>query len=109
MTTVAKANGRLTQVGYAAVTQAAVEVGATSTSVAAANADRKYLLLVNDSDTDIYVNLTGGAAALHAGVLLKPGGGFYEMTLGSGNVSTTAVRAIHEGVGAKVVLVTEGI
>lgn len=56
-------------------------VGATSTTVLAANTARKYLLLCNDSDEDIYVSF-GAAAVLNKGLRLNAGGGIFEMVMG---------------------------
>jgi hypothetical protein len=73
-------------------TNGAVSVGIASTIVRAANVDRRYLLLVNDSDTDIYVAL-GAAAVLNTGIRLNAGGGWYEMLDGQ-NLYRGAVNAI---------------
>lgn len=52
----------------------AVTVGATSTSVLAANARRVGFILTNDSTEDIYVTL-GSTATMNSGLLLKANGG----------------------------------
>lgn len=69
-----------------------VDVGDSSTTVRAANAERRYLLLVNDSDTEIYVAL-GVAAVLNQGIRLNSEGGWYEMLEGQ-NLYAGAVYAI---------------
>ena len=78
------------------------------TAVIAANPNRRYLLLVNDSDTVVYLRLQAGAAAVNSGVRLNASGGSYELTPASG-IYTGAIRANHGG-GAvnKALLVTEG-
>ena len=72
--------------------EGAVSVGATSTVVLAANADREYACLVNDSDEAIYLGL-GQAAGLNAGVRLNANGGSYEITT-FGNRFTGSINAI---------------
>jgi hypothetical protein len=72
--------------------QGAVSVGIASTAILAANPDRRYLLLVNDSNANIYVSL-GAAAVLYTGIRLNAGGGWYEMLDGQ-NLYTGAVNAI---------------
>lgn len=89
------------------MTHTAVNVNG-NTVVIAANANRRYLLIVNDSDTLIYLAL-GGAAAVNTGIPLVPNQlGIIELygdTLYRG-----AVNANHGG-GAvnKRLLVTEGV
>ena len=56
-------------------TSSSVTVGTASTSVVAANADRQELIIVNASDTDIFLKL-GTGAALNSGIYLKVGGAF---------------------------------
>ena len=77
------------------------------TLVRAANTNRRYLLIVNDSDTVIYLNLTG-AGVVNQGIRLNASGGTFELTPASG-MHTGAIRANHGG-GAvnKLLLVTEG-
>ncbi len=69
-----------------------VDVGTSSTAVRPANPSRRYLALVNDSDTVIYVRL-GTAAVLNEGIRLNAEGGWYEMLEGQ-NLYTGAVNAI---------------
>jgi len=58
----------------------AVSVGATSTAILAANADRKYACIVNISDEWVYLGL-GEAAVADQGIPLAPNGmGKYEIT-----------------------------
>jgi hypothetical protein len=54
-----------------------VSVGNTTTTLVAANANRRSLILVNDSNEDIYV-ARGAAAVLNEGIRLNAGGGTYE-------------------------------
>ena len=80
-----------------------------NTAIIAANANRKYLLIVNDSDTIIYINL-GGAGVVNQGIRINAGGGSYEMSAGCGNLYTGAINANHGGGAAnKRVLLTEGV
>ena len=69
-----------------------VDVGTDSTEVAAFNSERRYLALVNDSDTDVYLAL-GEDAVLNKGIRLNASGGSYEMLEGQ-NLYTGAVNAI---------------
>jgi len=89
-----------------AMTHSAVNVNG-DTAVIAANTDRKYLLIINDSDTVIYLNFTG-AGVVNQGVRLNASGGNLELTPDTG-MHTGAIRANHGG-GAvnKRLLITEG-
>ena len=87
-------------------THTAVNVTTSSGAALAANANRKYALFINDSDTAIYLSLSG-AAVLNAGVRLNANGGAFELSPKIGNMIVGAVTAIHGGSGNKVILVTE--
>jgi len=102
--------GTVTIQGTAAVTFTHVEklVG-TNESILVANPNRQYLLLINDSDTVIYLNL-GGVSAANQGVRLNASGGSYEMSAQAGNLYRGAVNASAAGGAAnKLLLVTEGV
>ena len=90
------------------LTHTAVTVGAATTATLAANANRKYALIINDSDSTIYPLKIGAAAVLSEGIRLNAGGGSYEMSVGYGNLDTRVINAISSGAG-KVLLVTEGV
>lgn len=79
------------------------------TAVIAANTNRRYLLIVNDSDTVVYLRLQTGAAAVNQGVRLNASGGSFELS-GATGIYTGAIRANHGG-GAvnKALLITEGV
>jgi len=94
-------NTSLTTVAHTAVT-----VLDSSTSVLAANADRKYALFVNDSDTVLYLKF-GTASALNTGIRLNANGGSFEMSAGIGNLYKGTAAAI-SSVATKKLLVTEG-
>jgi len=66
--------------GYAQPTHTAITLAAaTSTLVLAANTARAYALFINnDANNDAYLSF-GPAAAANMGILLKKGGGSYEM------------------------------
>lgn len=105
---VATAPGGVTPAAAAlTITHTAVNVNG-DTAILPANANRRYLLLVNDSDTVIYLRLQTGAAAVNRGIRLNASGGSYEMG-GATGIYTGAIRANHGG-GAvnKVLLVSEG-
>jgi len=90
------------------VTHSLVNVATSSTSVLPANHHRGYFLAVNDSDTDVYLKL-GTPAVAHTGILLTAYGGYYEMTVGSGNLYDGVITVIQAGSGTKRLLVTEGV
>jgi len=56
-----------------------------NTELTGANANRKYLLIVNDSANVVYITL-GNAAALHEGIRLNANGGSYEISIPNGNL-----------------------
>ena len=90
--------------GFAAASNpgGAVTVGSTSTAVLAANADRRYAELFNDSDQTIYLSL-GGDAALHSGPAIPAGSSY---VIAAGNLYQGAVTAICAD-GGKVLTVVE--
>ena len=85
-------------------TETAVNVATTSTSVLALDATRKFLMLVNDSDTTIYLSFSGTAVA-STGTRLNANGG---TLLFDRYVPTGAITGIQGGSGTKVLLVTVG-
>lgn len=89
--------------GLALKTPVSISVNVTtaSTLILVANADREYALIINDSDTAIYV-MFGGAAVVNTGVRLNANGGSYEMSKALGNLNQFAVYGIHGGNGNKV-------
>jgi hypothetical protein len=56
------------------ITNFNVSVGSSNTQVLTANSSRKLLILVNDSDEDIYIAL-GATAILNSGIRLNKKGG----------------------------------
>lgn len=95
----------VTVTAYTTPTHTVVNVTTNTSEVLAANANRLYALLVNDSDTVIYIML-GAAAVASQGIRLNAAGGSYEM--GLGNLYTGAINGIHAGAGNKVLLILEG-
>jgi len=93
---------------YTTPTHTAVNVTTTTGAVLASNANRLYALLVNDSDTVIYIKL-GAAAVANQGIRLNADGGSYEMSAMLGNLYTGAINGIHAGTDNKVILLTEGV
>lgn len=89
------------------ITHTEIAVATSSTAVIAANAQRQYLLLINDSDTVIYLKL-GAAAAANKGIRLNANGGSLEMSGLMGNNYQGAINGIHAGTGTKNLLVSEG-
>ena len=89
-------------------THTAVNVTNVTGAVLAANASRRYALLVNDSDTVIYINL-GAAAVANQGIRLNANGGSDEMAALSGDLYEGVINGIHGGAGNKVLLITQGV
>ncbi len=83
-------------------------VATTSTLVLAANAKRIFASFQDNSDTEM--TLAEGQAAVIAEThpVLKPNGGYYEMSPAFKNLYCGAIYAIHGGSGGKVLLVKEG-
>jgi len=82
-----------------------VNVTTTTTQVLAAKAGRKFLHLINDSDTVIYCKIDGNPAILNEGERLNANGGNLFMDI---IVPDKVVNCIHDGTGNKVILATEG-
>ena len=92
---------------YTTPTHTQPTVGATTTAVLAANANRLYALIVNDSDEVIYIYL-GGNAVMNRGIRINASGGSYEMSKNLGNLYTGVINGICTS-GGKVALVLEGV
>lgn len=103
----AQITGAVSINGTATVAHTTATIGVVSGVALAANANRKYALLVNDSDTVIYLKI-GAAAVANAGIRLNASGGSYEMSATYGNLDTRVINAISTGAG-KVLLVAEGV
>lgn len=91
-----------------AITHSVLTVTSTSQQALAANPGRKYAMLINDSDTAIYIKI-GAPAVVGEGIRLNPNGGSYEMSSAIGNLHAGAINAIHVGTGNKNLLVLEGV
>lgn len=79
----------------------------TTQEAVAANPQRTYLLLINDSDTALYLKL-GAAAFVNQGIRLNANGGSLELSDINANLDLRAVNVIHAGSGNKALLITEG-
>ena len=88
-------------------THTAVNVTTTSAKALAVNADRKWLLIVNDSDTVIYCKV-GVAAVFNEGIPIGANRSSFEISPQNGNFTTGAINCIHGGTGNKVLAITEG-
>lgn len=77
-----------------------------SRRIVAGREGRRYLAIVNDSDTAIYLAI-GLDAEVGRGIRLNAQGGSFEMT--DDNLSEQGVWGIHAGTGAKSVTVAEAI
>ena len=89
------------------VSHSVVNVTTSTGEVIAVKSNRGFLLLINDSDTDIYCKVNA-SAVLNEGLRLNANSGSWEMSRGGRNLDTRAVNCIHGGTGNKVMLVTEG-
>ena len=74
-------------------------IAAADTAAVAANANRRYLLLVNTSANNMYLAF-GTTAVSGSGIFLLANGGSYEMSESAGNLYTGAIRAIAAGAGS---------
>ena len=90
------------------VTHTAITVATSATTLLNPNPSRRFMLLVNDSDTDIYVTLDGSVPVANTGVRINANGGSLDMSRLMGSVSVSAIRGIN-AVGNKTMLVTEGV
>ena len=92
---------------YTTPTHTQPSIGATTTEALAGNANRLYVLIVNDSVETVYIKL-GAAAVLNQGIRLNANGGSYEMSRKLGNLYVGVINGIGTS-GAAVLLVTEGV
>lgn len=89
------------------IVHTAVNVTTSTGEVLAASTDRKWALIINDSDVVIYCKIAA-AAVLNEGIRLNANGGSFEISPQLGNFVTGAINCIHGGAGNKVLLVVEG-
>lgn len=83
-----------------------VFVGATSTQVIAADGNRDYILIVNNSDETIYIVL-GETAKMNYGIRINANGGSLELSRRNTNMFLGNINAICDS-GNKDLLITEG-
>lgn len=100
-------NQQASNADYNTATHTTAAVATASTTVLAANSGRRYALIVNDSDTTVYLKI-GAAAVANQGIRLNANGGSYEMGKAFGNLAHGAIYGIHAGTSTKVVTVLEG-
>lgn len=79
----------------------------TSTEAVAANPDRRYLMIANNTDTPVYLML-GADAVVNEGIILAVKGARYEMSPALGNLMLGGVNCIHGGAGTAKLLILEG-
>lgn len=83
-------------------------VTTTDSEIVAANRARNMIVLVNDSDADVYLATDGETAVLNQGIRLNASGGSAQYGGPGGLPLTTGpIRAIHGGTGNKVMGVQE--
>lgn len=63
-----------------------VTVGNTPTTVIASNSDRRFVVIVNDSDEDVYLNLSA-TAVINEGIRINANGGSYIEDIYTGAIS----------------------
>lgn len=78
------------------------------TPIITANPNRRYLLIVNNSDTTVFIRLADAPATVDRGIPIAPNASSYEISIPNGNLYRGVIRANHGGVGNKLVLLTEG-
>jgi len=86
----------------------AMNVTTASTQIKAANSNRVALIIVNDSDTPLYLAI-GQTAVLNQGIRLNTYGGVLILSRNGDVFSTEAVNGIHGGTGNKVATYQEFI
>lgn len=86
------------------VNSLAVEVGTTSSVVLPANDHRKFCVLINDSNANIYISF-GSPASVNTGVRISAGGFSYEID--NTNLWVGEIHAIHSGLGTETLLIQE--
>ncbi len=79
-------------------------VTGTTQEALAANPDRRYALLINDSDEAMYLGI-GVAAVANRGIRLNAAGGSYEISEEAGALFQDAINVI--GGTTKILLITE--
>lgn len=82
----------------------AIPVTTSSALVLAANEHRKFCILINDSDADIYIEL-GNSAAVNTGIRISANGFSYEID--NSNLWVGDIYAVHGGSGSKNLLIKE--
>ena len=95
-------------IGNVTINHSALAVTTASQTALAANANRKYASFQNDSDTVIYLKV-GSGAVVGQGYRINPNGGSLEMSPAIGNLSLSAIYAVHNGTGNKNLLISEGV
>lgn len=86
---------------------AQVTVGVASTLILAANITRTQAILVNDSDTAIYLSFDGNAAVLNMGIRVNPGGGSISVGGANGLPLTTGQVAGISSAAGKIMAIQE--
>lgn len=89
------------------LTHTTAAMGTSTAAVLAASSDRKYALIINDSDTVVYLKL-GAAAVANEGIRLTASGGSFEMSPQIGNLDQRAINGIIGSGSGKVVVVSQG-
>jgi len=82
-------------------------VTSVSTTISSTSATRKFLIITNNTDTDVWVSL-GTVSAVNKGICLFNYGSAYEMSAGYGNLFTGDITAIISGTVSKTIQVIEG-
>ena len=83
-----------------------VQVEIKTTLVLKADPGRVNVLLINDSDTVMYLML-GADAVVGEGIRLNAEGGSYEISVIAGTIDDRVINACHVGKGRKKILIVE--
>lgn len=86
------------------INEVAFSVTSTSQLVLAANERRKYCILINDSNQNIYIRM-GSTAVANQGILIAANGFAYQVD--AINLWLGDIYAIHAGSGSKNLLIQE--
>lgn len=87
-------------------THVPIDVATTNTVVLAESSTRTWCLLINDSDTPIYLKMDGTAAVVNEGIRLNAEGGSLEISPETGFHDIRGINAIQGDAGTKRLLVT---
>lgn len=89
--------------GQYGISASTASTATASATIVAANADRRYLSIQNDSDTIAYLAI-GTAAIVNAGHRLNANGGEFIMSGAQGNLDSRSVTVISSAAGKNLII-----